>query len=249
MIRLFVPDPLQPGARLVLAAEQAHYLTNVMRRAVGEAVLVFNGRDGEWRAIVAEAGKRGCAAGARGAHAAPGDRARTSIWSSPWSSATRLETIVEKAAELGARRVRLVDHRAHQRRPRQCRRGCSAIAVEAAEQTGRLDVPADRGAGAARPACWTAGTPARRLVFCDEAGDARAGAGGAGGAARARGGADRARGRLFAEDERAATARPAVRRRRSASARASCGPTPRPSPRSALWQAALGDWACDDEAP
>jgi 16S rRNA (uracil1498-N3)-methyltransferase len=83
----------------------------------------------------------------------------------------RLETIVEKAAELGARRVRLVVTRHtnadHARLPR-----LQAIAVEAAEQTGRLDVPQivepvklDRlldGWGSER-----------RLMFCDEGGEAR----------------------------------------------------------------------------
>jgi 16S rRNA (uracil1498-N3)-methyltransferase len=82
----------------------------------------------------------------------------------------RLETIIEKAAELGARRVRLVttertnaDHIRVER--------LRAIAMEAAEQTGRLDVPQ-----IAEPvkldrllADWD---PARRLLFCDEAGDA-----------------------------------------------------------------------------
>jgi 16S rRNA (uracil1498-N3)-methyltransferase len=82
----------------------------------------------------------------------------------------RLETIVEKAAELGAARVRLVitertnaDHTRLER--------LQAIATEAAEQTGRLDVPEiiepvklDR-----LVADWPAG---RRLLFCDEAGEA-----------------------------------------------------------------------------
>jgi 16S rRNA (uracil1498-N3)-methyltransferase len=83
----------------------------------------------------------------------------------------RLETIVEKAAELGARRVRLVaTERTNADRARVER--LSAIATEAAEQTGRLDVPEifepvklDR-----LMADWPEG---RRLLFCDEAGDAK----------------------------------------------------------------------------
>lgn len=42
-----------------MAREQAHYLFGVMRLSVGAGVLLFNGRDGEWLAEVAEAGKRG----------------------------------------------------------------------------------------------------------------------------------------------------------------------------------------------
>ena len=59
MIRLFIDADLKPDARLELSAEQARYLLAVMRLGPGDELLVFNGRDGEWRARVAEAGKRG----------------------------------------------------------------------------------------------------------------------------------------------------------------------------------------------
>jgi len=80
----------------------------------------------------------------------------------------RLETIIEKAAELGARRVRLaVTRRTNADHTNVAR--LQAIAVEAAEQTGRLDVPEivppeklDR--------LLDGWDPARRLVFCDEGG-------------------------------------------------------------------------------
>ena len=58
MIRLFVTHDLAPGARLGLDPDPSRYLAAVMRRAAGDEVVVFNGRDGEWRAVVAEVGKR-----------------------------------------------------------------------------------------------------------------------------------------------------------------------------------------------
>ena len=61
MIRLFVPDALHAGARVQPPPEQAHYLVNVMRLGPGAEVHLFNGREGEWRATVAEASKRGVA--------------------------------------------------------------------------------------------------------------------------------------------------------------------------------------------
>ena len=169
MIRLFVPDPLQAGARLVLGSDQAHYLTNVMRRAAGEPVLLFNGRDGEWRAIIVEAGKRACALTleTRTRPQATGPDLELLI---ALVKRTRLETIVEKAAELGARRVRLVVTR-HTNAERAKLARLQAIATEAAEQTGRLDVPEvlEPERLAAVLDGWDAG---RRLVFCDEAGEA-----------------------------------------------------------------------------
>ena len=56
-IRLYVEDSIGPGARLALDAKRAHYLTHVMRRADGDPVALFNGRDGEWKATLARAGK------------------------------------------------------------------------------------------------------------------------------------------------------------------------------------------------
>ncbi|MBC7677340.1 MAG: 16S rRNA (uracil(1498)-N(3))-methyltransferase, partial [Rhodoferax sp.] len=53
-IRLFVEHPLGPGQPVPLSMDQALYLFGVMRIGVGSAVLLFNGRDGEWRADVAE---------------------------------------------------------------------------------------------------------------------------------------------------------------------------------------------------
>jgi 16S rRNA (uracil1498-N3)-methyltransferase len=169
MIRLFVADDLGAGGAVEPSREQAHYLVNVMRQAVGAELALFNGRDGEWRAVVSEVSKRDC-------RLAVGGRLRAQV--SPPDldlvialvKRARLETIVEKAAELGARRVRLaLTERTNADRARADR--LQAIAIEAAEQTGRLDVPqvlepvkldrllAELGEG-------------RRLMFCDEAGDA-----------------------------------------------------------------------------
>ena len=52
MIRLFVPHDLTAGAELSLDDGQSRYLAAVMRLTAGDELLVFNGRDGEWRARV-----------------------------------------------------------------------------------------------------------------------------------------------------------------------------------------------------
>ena len=165
MIRLFVSAGLAAGARLELAPEQARYLLAVMRLGPGDPLLVFNGRDGEWRARVAEAGKRGgaLAVDEQVRPQAPGPDLDLMV---ALVKRARLETIVEKAAELGARRVRLVVTRRTNADHTNVAR-LQAIATEAAEQTGRLDVPEvvapeklDRLLEG-----WDAG---RRLMFCDE---------------------------------------------------------------------------------
>lgn len=170
MIRLFVNADLAPGAEIALDEGQSRYLAAVMRLSPGDMLLAFNGRDGEWRAAVAAVSKRAVTLQAheqvRPQAAGPDLDLVIAL-----VKRARLETIVEKAAELGAARVRpVITERTNADHTRVDR--LQAIAAEAAEQTGRLDVPTvaepvklDRLIGD-----WD---PARKLLFCDEAGDAK----------------------------------------------------------------------------
>jgi 16S rRNA (uracil1498-N3)-methyltransferase len=122
-----------------LSPDQAHYLTGVMRLTAGAAILIFNGRDGEWRATLAEAGKRGAIAlpdtQTRPLHLPP------DLWLlfAPIKKA-RTDFIVEKAVELGAARILPVQTRhTNSERIRQDR--LQAHAIEAAEQCGATYVP------------------------------------------------------------------------------------------------------------
>ena len=169
MIRLFVPHDLTAAAALPLDDGQSRYLAAVMRQVVGDELLVFNGRDGEWQATIIETGKRRVIVRA--------DRLERPQQVGPDLDLLiavvkrgRLETIVEKATELGARRVRLLlTERTNADRVRVER--LQAIAVEAAEQTGRLDVP--EVVGPVKLSATLKAWAGRRLLFCDEAGDAK----------------------------------------------------------------------------
>lgn len=164
-IRLYVDADLGPGQSVTLTRDQAHYLFGVMRQGVGAALSLFNGRDGEWRGLVAQAGKRGgelvCEA-----QSAP-LRLPPDLWLlfAPIKKA-RTDFIVEKAAEMGAARIcPVLTEFTNAERVRRDR--LQAHAVEAAEQCGGTYVP--EVAEAARLdrvlADWD---PARRLMFCDE---------------------------------------------------------------------------------
>ncbi len=50
MQRLFVETPLVAGAAQEATTEQFNYLANVLRMTDGAEILLFNGRDGEWKA-------------------------------------------------------------------------------------------------------------------------------------------------------------------------------------------------------
>ena len=47
--RLWLSADMAAGTQVSLEREQANYLLNVLRLKSGDSVLVFNGRDGEWR--------------------------------------------------------------------------------------------------------------------------------------------------------------------------------------------------------
>ena len=166
-IRLFVPDDLGESAQVVLSRDQAHYLGGVMRQGVGDPVGLFNGRDGEWAADIAEIGKRSAVLTCREMvrpQSVPPD-----LWLcfAPIKKA-RTDFIAEKACEMGCRRVQPVFTRyTNSERVRIDR--LTAHAVEAAEQCGLVSIPE-----IAEPVTLTAmleDWPAdRALMFCDESG-------------------------------------------------------------------------------
>ncbi|MEY4984757.1 MAG: hypothetical protein RIR62_3023 [Pseudomonadota bacterium] len=139
-IRLYVDAPLAHGQAVGLNEGQANYLFAVMRLGQGDAVLVFNGQDGEWRATVEAGNKRGgvlrCEVQTKPLLPPP------DLWLlfAPIKKA-RTDFIVEKACELGAARILPVQTRhTNSERIRQDR--LQAHAVEAAEQCGATYVPA-----------------------------------------------------------------------------------------------------------
>lgn len=164
-VRLFLDHPLAEGQPVPLGADQAHYLFGVMRLAPGQRLSVFNGRDGEWEAEVAGAGKRGGRLVAR-ARTRPQEMP-PDLWLlfAPIKKA-RTDFIVEKAAEMGCRRILPVQtERTNSERVRADR--LRAHAVEAAEQCGGVFVPevAEMARLSDVLRGWDAG---RTLWFCDE---------------------------------------------------------------------------------
>lgn len=167
MIRLHVTAPLADGHAVAPTLDQSRYLTQVMRLKRGDALLLFNGTDGEWRAEVVEVLKKGiilrCV-----------EQTRAQIYGPDLElilagiKKARVETVVEKAAELGAKSVQLtITQRTNAERIRLDR--LDAIVEEAAEQTGRLDVPLVHESRKLADILkdWPDG---RKLMFCDETG-------------------------------------------------------------------------------
>jgi len=163
--RLYVDAPLRGGGKVALDASQAHYLRNVLRLKAGEAVLVFNGREGEWRTTLADGRKRALSLliGER-------ERAQTQPLDLDYLFAplkhARLDYMVQKAVEMGAARLAPVLTR-HTQVTRVNLERMRANAIEAAEQCGILTLP-EIAAPVTLDRMLAARDPHRLLVFCDE---------------------------------------------------------------------------------
>lgn len=166
--RLFINTPLSENTAATLTAEQAHYLKNVLRRVEGDAVLLFNGKDGEFAGKIAELKKKGGLVTLTGQTRAQMPEPDLTLYFAPVKRGA-LETIIQKAVEIGAARlIPVITERTVNTRINIDR--LQAIATEAAEQCERLSVPQIE-----EPVKFTKlfeqyPEPCR-LMFCDEAGD------------------------------------------------------------------------------
>lgn len=168
--RLYVDASLAGSREVALNREQANYLLNVLRCKRGDALLLFNGRDGEWQARLAGAGKRALAAeiGTRARAQPPASDLH--LLFAPLKHA-RLDYLVQKAVEMGVSRLQPVITR-HTQVARVNLERMRANVIEAAQQCGVLAVP-DVAAPLGLDRMLATVEPGRRMVFCDEAAELR----------------------------------------------------------------------------
>jgi 16S rRNA (uracil1498-N3)-methyltransferase len=164
-IRLFVAEDLSAHATIQLDADVAHYLGHVLRRAAGDTVILFNGRDGAWLAEISEIAKKSVQLLVQTQVSKQISSPDVWLIFVPIKRA-RLDFMAQKATELGVSKIlpvqsaygqmkRINDHR------------LEANAIEAAEQTERLDVPeiAEFQSLTTLLSNWP---DDRALIFCDE---------------------------------------------------------------------------------
>lgn len=148
--RLFCPPEsavFAVGTEIVLPPEQAHYLGAVLRLGAGEPVRLFNGRDGEWEAVLTEIRKKHAVAVLKNClrpQSHPQNRFQSKmegidlLFAPLKRDAT--EMVIRMGTELGVARFRpVITARTNTHRLNLERLGL--IAREAAEQCERLDVP------------------------------------------------------------------------------------------------------------
>lgn len=137
--RLYHDDTLAEGLEIEAAPGQAHHLSTVLRRTPGDAVTLFNSRQGEFAARIAHLRKDRArfALGAR--LRAPAPEADLRLLVAPLKR-DAMDWLVEKATELGAARIIPVITRRSITGAVNTQR-LAAIARGAAEQCERLSIP------------------------------------------------------------------------------------------------------------
>ena len=176
MQRLFIDHPLEGGGGRPLAGgrevtldkNQSNYLVNVLRMKAGDALLVFNGRDGEWRATLANASKKAVVLMIDEQLRVQPRSSTLDYCFAPLKQA-RLDYMVQKAVEMGAGRLRPVIT-AHTQVTRLNLERMRANVIEAAEQCGILNVPEVLPPVKLQKLidAWPEQDRDRDLIFCDE---------------------------------------------------------------------------------
>src|SRR5512134_2470802 len=167
--RLYVEQRLSAGAAITADERAHHYLRNVMRRSAGDALVLFNGRDGEFDAEIGAIDKRKAELTVTRLRRAQDNVPDLVLCFAPLKK-DAIDFLVEKGTELGVAAFqpvitrRTVTTRLNLERLR-------ANAIEAAEQTERLSIPEIR-APLTFEALLTGWQPSRHMILCAEAGPA-----------------------------------------------------------------------------
>jgi 16S rRNA (uracil1498-N3)-methyltransferase len=163
--RLFIDAPLAIGTRIALDRAQANYLLNVLRLGEGGEVLIFNGRDGEWRSRISVDGRKSGSLLTLARTREQTPDSPVSYLFAPLKHA-RLDYMVQKAVEMGAGRLQPVMTRRTQPNRINLDR-MRANVIEAAEQCGIINIPTVE-AEMALDKVLAGLAPGTTLVFCDE---------------------------------------------------------------------------------
>lgn len=166
--RLFVEPDLGPGATLTLGKEQSLYLAAVLRKSVGDEVVLFNGRDGAWLCRLSGDSKRSVSL--ETVEQIAQQTPPSDLWYgfAPLKN-ERLDYVIQKAVEMGAGVIQPVQTQYTQVHRLKMER-LVANAVEAAEQCEVLNVPtiATETSLNALLDSWVDTHGPRKLIFADE---------------------------------------------------------------------------------
>ncbi|EJK80111.1 16S rRNA (uracil(1498)-N(3))-methyltransferase [Agrobacterium sp. SHOUNA12C] len=168
MQRLFVVSDIKANAGIEADQEQFNYLANVLRMEDGAELLIFNGRDGEWKARISfPSRKRILMTPIEETRLQPAPSDLHYLFAP--LKVGRLDYLVQKAVEMGAGLLQPVMTQHVQGKITNLDK-VRANVIEAAEQCGILDIP-DVAEPVKLADLLERWPRERRIIYCDE-GDA-----------------------------------------------------------------------------
>lgn len=165
MQRLFVEDAIIPGTGIATSSEQFNYLANVLRMSDGAEVLIFNGRDGEWKARLAFPSKKKLVLVPQEQTRPQPEPCDLHYLFAPLKVG-RIDYLIQKAVEMGAGVLQPVMTQHVQGKITNLER-LQANAIEASEQCGILAIPQVQQPVKLRDLLET-WPSSRRIIYCDE---------------------------------------------------------------------------------
>jgi 16S rRNA (uracil1498-N3)-methyltransferase len=143
--RLYLPYPLEAGTVCSAAADQARYLKTVLRMKEGDPLLIFNGTDWEYGAVIRRQTAEGMELEITGRQRLPAPEIHVTLCQAV-PKAEKMDGIIRHATELGAERIIpfIAERSVPRWRPEQLplkRERWQKIAVDASRQCGRSDIP------------------------------------------------------------------------------------------------------------
>jgi 16S rRNA (uracil1498-N3)-methyltransferase len=103
--RIYTPQALSTGLSLTLESAASSHLCRVLRLHAGAALTLFDGRGGEYAAILRHADARGCVAGIGEHHAIERESVLDIELAQGISRGERMDFVIQKAVELGVNRI------------------------------------------------------------------------------------------------------------------------------------------------
>lgn len=105
LCRLFVKTSLFEGGEIILQGQDVHYLRNVLRATNGQALRLFNGKNGEWSGTIREISKSSCSLILFECLKQQPKTPSIILYFSPLRQ-NRLDVIIEKCTEIGVSEFR-----------------------------------------------------------------------------------------------------------------------------------------------
>ena len=175
LTRVHVAAPLEAGRRARLSGDAASHIARVLRLGAGDALTLFDGRGGEYGALIEEVRRDGVTVQVGEWRPVERESPLALTLAQGVARGERMDWVVQKATELGVRQIcPILSERSvvrlDARQSEQKRRHWRAIAVAACEQSGRDRIPAIEAPAALPDFIQRADTVATRLLLSPSAG-------------------------------------------------------------------------------